>query len=255
MNTVAQFVEVTHQRAPRGEKLPERFIGTKEASLIADALDWHKMAQLAESARAYLPAVLAEIASLRATLARDPERMTIRALLFGIATPNRDEVQSIGWALGVERDFHTLSAHDLARQTYVSLVTGKRVAIGFYTSLTATIDAIKRGRVWEHVTLDALEAIRGIGPKVARMITAVLNPDARVFTVDLWHCRQLLWAAGREYCVRTGAKCKKSYAVLESLWLEYAERFFPDVPTWAVQWATWCAADGRFVSHASLWRD
>jgi hypothetical protein len=188
--------------------MPERFIGTKEASLIADALDWHKMALLAESARAYLPAVLAEIASLRATLARDPERMTIRALLFGIATPNRDEVQSIGWALGVERDFHTLSAHELARQTYVSLVTGKRVAIGFYTSLTATIDAIKRGRVWEHVTLDALEAIRGIGPKVARMITAVLNPDARVFTVDLWHCRQLLWASGREYCVRTGARAR-----------------------------------------------
>jgi hypothetical protein len=99
-----------------------------------------------------------------------------------------------------------------------------------------------------------LEALPGVGPKVARMIQAVLEPGATNWTVDLWHMRQLLWAADREYRVRVSCSAP-AYKVLEAVWLEYAERFFPGVDTFAVQWATWCVADGRFNSHAKLWDD
>ena len=86
------------------------------------------------------------------------------------------------------------------------------------------------------------------------MIRAILDPSEVAWTVDLWHQRQLLWAAGQHPAVRCSVS-NPGYKVLEAVWLEYAERFFPGVPTFAVQWATWCAADGKFCSHAALWED
>jgi hypothetical protein len=253
MDTLTDFVTRTHTRT-RGAKLPTRDIGVKDAQTIADTVDWARMAELAESASVYLPAVLNEIATLRLAHVQNPERMKVRALLFGIATPNRDEVQSIGWALEADQWFDILAPYALASRSYQSLVTHKRAHMGLREALTKTLAHIQWRQTWRDITIDALEALPGVGPKVARMITAVLNPDAHVFTVDLWHMRQLLWASGQEYCVKCGTS-GKAYATLENVWLTYAQRFFPEIPTWAVQWATWCAADGRFVSHHALWAD
>jgi hypothetical protein len=254
MDTIAEFVTRTHTKRTDGTIQPSRNIGIKDARAIAESVDWSRMAELADAAHAYLPAVLAEIDSLRLAHARNAERMKLRALLFGIATPNRDEIQSIGWALSADEYYDLLSPMLLARKPYVSLVTGKTARMGLYEQLAETIAHSRLRQTLRDMNLDALESLPGVGPKVARMITAVCNPDAPVFTVDLWHMRQLLWASGQEYCVKCGTG-GKAYAILENIWLTYAKTFFPEVPTWCVQWSTWCAAEGKFVSHQALWAD
>jgi hypothetical protein len=253
MDTIADFVTRTHSRT-RGATMPTRSIGIKDAQSIADSLDWTRMAELADAARLYLPDVLHEISALKTAHGRYPERMKRRALLFGIATPHRDEVQSIGWALSADEYYELLSPVLLARKPYTSLVTGKTAHMGLYQQLADTIAHSRLRQTLRDMSIDALESLPGVGPKVARMITAVCNPDAPVFTVDLWHMRQLLWATGQDYYVACNTS-GRAYAILENIWLTYAQTFFPEVPTWCVQWSTWCAADGRFVSHQALWAD
>jgi hypothetical protein len=251
MDTLVQFTTNTHTR---GENMKNVTLGLKSALDIAQAVDWHEMARLADQAREYLPAVQDELLTLKQAHASHPERMARRAILFGIATPNRDEVASIGWARMADQWFGFQSPRALARRRYESLVTGNMVSIGFYESLTTCLAQLERWESFTDATLAELEALPGVGPKVARMIQAVLEPGATNWTVVLWHMRQLLWAADREYRVRVSCSAP-AYKVLEAVWLEYAERFFPGVDTFAVQWTTWCVADGRFNSHAKLWED
>jgi hypothetical protein len=253
VSTIAEFVSRTHART-RGTQFAAKTVGIRDAQEIAENLDQSVMAEWATEARQYLPQVMAEIATLRAALAAHPERMQERAFYFGIATPNQDETASIGWALGIEA-YKWLSPMAMARKEYTSVVNGTRGKLGLYDAMASRIFHARLRESWKDLTVSALEALPGVGPKVARMIHAVANPDARVWTVDLWHMRQLLHASGREYAVKAGTSNKKAYAIMEQLWLDYAARFFPGVPTWAVQWATWCAADGRFVSHSALWED
>jgi hypothetical protein len=249
--TVSQFVADTHSRKV---KMQFRSIGLKDALRIAQAIDWDKMSDIADAARAHLPAVQEELALLRQAHATNPERMMKRAVLFGIATPNRSEDYSIGWALMAERYHAILDPQELPRKTFASLKTGRSCRIGMYKSLATTLAYLQRTGFQNHWTIAQLEAIPGVGPKVARMIMAVIDPSAVSWTVDLWHQRQILWAAGEPYAVRCSI-ANPGYKVFEAVWLEYAERYFPGVDTFAVQWASWCAADGRFVSHAALWRD
>jgi hypothetical protein len=251
MSTIAEFVTRTHSR---GANMPRRQIGIKDAQAIAENLNWSRMSELAAEAEKYLPQVMAEIETLRVALAANPERMQERAFWFGIATPNRDEAQSIGWALGID-GYQWLSPAAMAGKEYRSLATGKTARMGLREQLASTIFHARLRESWTDLAVDKLEALPGVGPKVARMIHAVANPDAHVWTVDLWHMRQLLHASGKDYVLKASTKSPKAYAIMESLWLDYAARFFPGVPTWAVQWATWCAADGRFVSHSALWAD
>jgi hypothetical protein len=253
MDSITEFVTRTHAKT-RGQKLTPKTLGIRDAQTMARSLDWSRMADWAAETEKYLPQVLAEIETLRAALAAHPERMRERAFYFGIATPTRDEAQSIGWALGIEA-YTWLSPAAMAGKEYQSLVTGKTARMGLREQLASTVFHARLRESWKDLSVSTLEALPGVGPKVARMIHAVANPDARVWTVDLWHMRQLLHASGKEYAVKASTDNKKAYAIMESLWLEYAERYFPNVPVWCVQWATWCAADGRFVSHSALWAD
>jgi hypothetical protein len=215
------------------------------------------MAELASVSQQYLPAVLAEIDELQSAIAHNPEELARRAVLFGIATPNRDETHSLAWAKSVASQYRTLSPEALANATYPSPTTGKESRIGLRQSLTSALeDVYARFPDVRPVDLtpETLEIVRGVGPKVARMITAVANPDAHVWTVDLWHIRQLLWAAGLEYRVRASVDAS-AYPILEERWLQYRDEHFGDVPVWSAQWATWDAADGRHNPHHVLWAD
>jgi len=251
MDTIQQFVERTHtrSRAP----MPVTCLSLRDARSLVSEINWQAMQAIAGDAERYMAQVCPEIMRLRQAHARNPERMKVRAFLFGIATPHRDEAQAIAWAKQVEGLIDSLSPDEMAHYPYVSPVTGKRVHLGTYQAIAGAIRHGTRERVW-HGNLADLEDTPGVGPKVARMIQAVLDPDHPSWTVDLWHARQLLWAAGREYAVAASVS-KPAYAMLEGVWLSYAQMCFPGIPTWAVQWATWCSADGRFVSHADLWSD
>lgn len=252
MNTVSEFVTATHTRIP-GQPLASRTIGLKDALSIAQAIDWQRMAQIADAAREHLPSVLDELEGLRTAHQVNPERMINRALLFGIATPNRDEAISIAYAIATEPRYASADPRTLARASFPT-ATNPAATMGMYAALETTLSYLQRVGPRTHWSLSELEAIPGVGPKVARMITAILDPSAASWTVDLWHQRQLLWAAGQSPTVRCSVKTP-GYKVLEAVWLEYAERFFPGVPVFAVQWATWNAADGKFCSHAALWDD
>lgn len=251
MTTLAEFVTRTHTRG--SSPLPAKSIGLKEARDIAASVSWGLMSDISTSARQYLPQVMAEIASLERAHELHPERMKVRAFLFGIGTPHRDEAQAIAWAKSVESLIDDLDPDGMARHQYPSPVHGRPVSLGTYAAVAGAIRSGFDRAVW-HGNLSDLEATPGIGPKVARMIQAVLDPHANTWTVDLWHARQLLFASGRDYAV-AAAVSKNGYSILEGVWLTYKATYFPSYPTWAVQWATWCAAEGKFVSHKELWED
>ena len=254
MHTLETFVKRTHSR---GETMPSESIGIAAARELVSRVDGDALAELASVSRQYLPAVLEEIDALQSAIAHNPAELARRAVLFGIATPNRDETQSLAWAMSAAAHYRTRSPEALANVTYASLKTSKESRIGLRTSLTTTLeDVYARFDDVRPADLvpEALERVRGIGPKVARMITAVANPDAHVWTVDLWHIRQLLWAAGLEYRVRASVDAN-AYQILEERWLRYRADYFSDVPVWSAQWATWNAADGRHNPHNVLWWD
>jgi hypothetical protein len=237
--------------------MPSESIGIAAARELVARVDDDAMADLASTSRQYLPAVLEEIDELRSAISGNPAELARRAVLFGIATPNRDEVHSLAWAKSVAPEYRRLSPAALANATYPSPTTGRQSRIGLRRTLTTALeDVYARFEDVRPADLEpaALEKVRGIGPKVARMITAVANPDAHVWTVDLWHIRQLLWAAGLEYRVRASVDAN-AYGLLEERWLQYRDDFFSDVPVWSAQWATWNAADGRHNPHNVLWRD
>ncbi len=258
MDTVAEFVTATHTRT-RGQKMPELSIGIASAKSIAERIDWDRMEKISESAKGYLPQVLEELESLKLAKQNNPQRLARRIFLFGISTPNRSEDQSIAYALAAEPYYGVLSAEDMARLT-VSFASGKQGNMGFYTSLERSIsDGYAMFPELDspvHLEFTSLmEKIRGVGPKVARMMAAIAYPQAPIWTVDLWHGRQLLWAAGLNPVARVSIDAG-AYSICEDVWLDYTARFFlHHLPTFAIQWATWCAAEGRFVSHKALWAD
>lgn len=259
MDTLAEFTRRTHER--REGAMPDLRISKRLADTMVAAVDESAMHELAIAARAYLPAVTAEIAQLQTALERNPAEVARRALLFGIATPNRDETQSLAWAMHTPDFGHeTLNLTGLRAMLetpYPSPVSGAECRIGLRESLAGAIQdayATFPDITPQALTPNTLETLYGVGPKVARMIAAVANPDARVFTVDLWHARQLLWAAGMDYRVRASV-APAAYGVLEGRWLQYRDTYFADVPVWACQWSTWNAADGRHNPHNVLWHD
>jgi hypothetical protein len=256
MHSLETFVRRTHSRDEG--IMPDESIGVAAARELLARVDDGAMAELAAVARGYIPVVMAEIGELETARAANPRELARRAILFGIATPNSDETDSLGWARAAAPRFGTVSPADLSETRYRSLKTGQDgKTIGLRQSLTGTIEDVY-ARLADatppDLTPERLETVRGVGPKVARMITAVANPNARVWTVDLWHARQLLWAAGLEYRVRASVDAV-AYPMLEACWLAYRYDHFPDVPVWAAQWSTWNAADGRHNPHHALWAD
>jgi 3-methyladenine DNA glycosylase/8-oxoguanine DNA glycosylase len=254
MDTLETFRHRTHSRC---ETMQSLSVGLKRAYEMIESVDDRAMDALATEARTYLPAVMTEIVQLQSAIVASPAELAKRAVLFGISTPNRDEVQSLAWAMAAAPHYRVHAAVALTETTYASPTTGKPSRIGLRQSLAKSLEDVYarfddvRPR---DLTPETLERVRGIGPKVARMITAVANPDAHVWTVDLWHIRQLLWAAGLEYRVRASVDAR-AYGVLERRWLQYRDEHFADVPPFAAQWATWNVADGRHNPHNSLWRD
>ena len=254
MDSLDTFRTRTHSRA---EAMQSLSVGLKTAREILANIDESAMQTLAEEARTYLPAVLSEIDELQTAIVANPAELAKRAVLFGISTPNRDETHSLAWAIAAAPHFGTRSPRDLSETHYPSPRTGSACRIGLRQALTRALeDVYTRFENVRPADLSpaTLEPIPGIGPKVARMITAVANPHAHVWTVDLWHIRQLLWAAGMEYRVRASVDAR-AYGLLETRWLEYRDAYFQDVPAFAAQWSAWNVADGRHNPHHSLWQD
>lgn len=241
----------------KGAKRASLNISAATARNIAENLDWQKMAMIARETDQYIDMVSAEVATLRKALHNNPERMARRALLFAIATPRRDEQTSIGWALAAESHYGIVDAYDLSHMRYVSLNTGNVCRIGLNQALECSIrdsQALFPTLTLANITPDNLAQVSGISHKVARMASAVANPDGKFWTVDTWHMRQLLWASGQDYVLEVGTG-KPAYPILEEIWMEYRRRFFPTTPCWIVQWATWNAAQGSHESHCALWQD
>ena len=257
MHTLEQFTYRTSPRNKAEGTMPTESLGLRNATELVARIQPDAMATLAERARTYVPAVRAEVDELSAALATNPRAIARRALLFGLSTPNNDERDSVAWSTAAYPHFGTLSPVELSEIWYPSPVTGTPTRVGIRTELAAGLADIYRDfsdAVPADLTPERLERVRHIGPKVARMITAVANPDARVFTVDLWHARQLLWAADLEYRARVSVS-PIAYPMLEQVWLDYRDQYFSDQPTWVCQWATWDAANGRHEPHRQLWAD
>jgi hypothetical protein len=208
MHTLETFRQRTHSR---GEIMQSLSVGLKTAREVIGAIDDTAMETLAVEAREYLPAVMTEIDELQTAIVANPAELARRAVLFGIATPNRDEVHSLAWAMAAAPHYGARGPVDLAETTYVGPASGKQSRIGLRQALAKSLeDVYTRFDDVRPTDLspNTLETVRGIGPKVARMITAVANPSAHVWTVDLWHIRQLLWAAGLEYRARASVDAR-----------------------------------------------
>lgn len=214
MDSLDTFRERTHSRR---EAMQSLSVGLKLANEMLANVDESAMHTLAEETRQYLPPVMAEIAELQTAIAANPAELAKRAVLFGISTPNRDEVHSLAWARAAAPHYGSRSPLDLTETRYASPTTGNECRIGLRQRLTRSLEDVytRFDDVRpEDLHPGSLEPVTGIGPKVARMITAVANPDAHVWTVDLWHIRQLLWASGMEYRVRASVDAR-AYPLLE----------------------------------------
>jgi hypothetical protein len=257
MHSLETFTYRTSPRNKREGIMPAESFGLGNTQQVLGMVDPAAMRYLASEARRYVPTVRAEIDELRLAIARKPREVARRAMLFGISTPNNDERDSLCFALAAYPRFGEVGPKALANTRYPSSVTGKIRRVGMYQDIEKGLRDIYRD--YSEATPadlhpEALERVWHIGPKVARMITAVANPDAHVWTVDLWHARQVLWAAGLEYRVKASVTAA-AYPALEAFWLDYRDEYFADQPCWVSQWSTWCAANGRFESHRSLWAD
>lgn len=238
-------------------------LSVRETKDILQDVDWTgpEMDSLATLTRRFIPAVQAEIDLL--DLAREHSWFALarRAIVFGLTTPQRDVDTAIDVALWVTRPEHihrlcTLDGAIALVQKYEHR-DGRMVGLSGYKALGKSLHlaypVIADPRP-DALTVTALESMHGVGKKVARMITAVLNPHVRVYTVDLWHARQLLAAAGRNYAVKPYVSTP-AYEMIEGAFLAYVDRVFPGVPAWTAQWSMYDAAYGEHRSHARLWAD
>jgi hypothetical protein len=240
-------------------------IGVGHARRLVEACDplgpaWDALADLAAP---YLPAIRQEIAELDTARERNWQRLARRAIVFGLASPRRDVDTAIDVAVWVERWLEQGNAFadeqiaiDVCR--YYTHRDGRMLSLTNYKQLGERLYACRdflANPDRELFTVPYLESLFGAGPKVARMILAVANPHMNVFTVDMWHARQLLATAGEEYCKSAGIDGKPAYDVIEPVFLDWAQRMFPTEIAWARQWALWCAAFGEFKSHRHLWHD
>ena len=257
MDSLETFVRRTSPKSKSLGVMPLEDIGKASAAELLRMVDLGAMQQLAGAARQYVPAVRAEIDELKSAIAKNPHAVARRALLFGISTPNNDERDSLCFALATYPRFGKVGPRALAQTRYPSAVSGTRRRVGMYQDIARGLKDIYRDfseATPADLHPEALERVHHIGPKVARMVTAVANPDAHVWTVDLWHARQLLWAANLEYRVKASVSAT-GYPALEQFWLDYRDEYFSDQPVWVAQWSTWDVANGQHESHRALWAD
>ena len=258
MQTWAEFHERTGSKSLISGKV-SLGVGRMRDTLANVAWDGPLGDQLADLAQTYMPAVLEEIADLDAARAADWQTVARRAIIFGLASPQRDVDQAIDIARHIERDWTRLCTLRGAHELTFRIVTrdGRVIGCSGWKTLAANLHAcfgLIENPTPERFTVPAMEALAGAGPKVARMILAVANPHQRVWTLDLWHGRQLLAMSGQTYAHKISVVAV-AYADGEQAFLAWAERTMPNVPAWARQWATWCAAFGSFKSHRHLWAD
>lgn len=229
------------------------------AELLA-SIDARILGSLTDETRRYLPAVMAEIAELDVAIANNETALRRRAILFGCATPKTGVDTSIHVAVSVAN----VPAADWQDTAYgESVLRALPHPNGTDTLYSAPMPPTlsKRIAAVSHLLADpsalsveSLEACKGVGPKVARMAMAVAAPHARRFTVDMWHGRQLLALAGREYRVNVAVDVR-AYPAIEEFFLAWADQNFPGIPVWAVQWACWNVCESRHRSHRALWAD
>ena len=115
MHSLETFVRRTHSRVEG--PMPAESIGVAAARELVARVDDGAMAELAAASRAYVPAVMAEIAELESARVANPRELARRAVLFGIATPNRDEVDSLGWALAAAPRFGSVAPRNSPRRS------------------------------------------------------------------------------------------------------------------------------------------
>lgn len=248
------FTAELAERSAMGELVT---LTARDTPAIIAAIIPERAGTLADETRRFLPAVLAEIAELDQARNRDQDAVTRRAIAFALATPRRMLVQSI----------HVGRHASAAWQTFETVAAGEAFLralphpSGDGRSYSAPMPA-QLARSYhaayplfaspETVSVPALEAIHGVGPKVARMAMAVAHPHARIFTADVWHGRQLLALAGRPYRHDVSIAAT-AYPMVEEWFLAWADVHFPGIPAWAVQWAAWDAASGKHRPHRDIW--
>lgn len=236
-------------------------MGIKAVRDMLGSVDPVLLGSLADETRRYLPAVLSEMESLHDAIRRDHAAVTRAAILFAYATPNASLNHSLGTAVAL-RGFDPRSFAD---GDYVSRLVRELPTNAYIKSRRDTFCAplpgdmaIRLHASWrmlanpESVTLGGLESVPKVGKKVARMAFAIANPSARIFTVDRWHCRQLLALSGRPYNVDVSS-WDTAYALIESFFTQWADDHFPGIPMWAVQWACWNVCVSQHRPHSAIW--
>lgn len=244
-----------------GDTVGKASMSVREVKSMIAGIDPLALSALTDETRRYLPAVLAEIDTLHDAIARDHAAVTRAAILFAYATPNATLDHSIATAVAL-RDFDPRQFADAEFTSALvkALPSNRHIRHGratfcapLHTHMAARLHASWRMLASpETVTLPALEAIPYVGKKVARMAYAIANPSARIYTVDRWHCRQLLALSGREYAVEVGS-WDTSYELIESFFTAWADMNFPGVPMWAIQWSAWNSCVARHRPHSFIW--
>ena len=229
-----------------------RNLGVKLAKAVAGDIDG--LERIKRDIGYFLPDVLSEIDTLVAMEHTNPLFHRERALLFALASPQNRFDNNV---LAARRLHDGLSTFATLGDVYQALtadktgtVTSGSVARAIHNSLPLlrNLDTVFNGaniRDWA-----TTRQLFGAGPKVSAFAAHLIDPTDSVFTIDTHMTRGIVdtvlgifdtWTMGNS-----------AYLILEDALIAWAEREYPNVPIFAVQWAMWSVFRGSFDSHTAI---
>lgn len=239
-----------------------RNIDADTAARMARQLD-SMLSPIVGDIRTAVDSVMAEIDAMMALREADSTYYAQCCLTFAIASPGMTIDMSIAivqrFMRNLDREFNAVDdVYACITDTSdggpkVGAVTLGMIARSLFHSLDYIrhIDADMMDRT-SLLALNKAGTIRGIADKTSAMAAALYDPHNRVFTLDVHMMRLLCMlyddgAAGAHTINKTG------YDILQSALLTWADDTFPNVPTFAVQWAMWnIQGFGYHVRHLGI---
>ncbi len=265
IGTKSAPVSLFGHHAKRGYALKSRTIDETTAVRMVARLD-DMLADVRPAVYASLDVVCDEIAALAMIRDADPLWFGQRALSAGISSSGMRFALNVAI---VQRYMRAIDAgvslatwdevYAVIRDTSdggpcVGSLTVGRVTTWLVKSrpYVGTLDVRLMGK-------DALLALKdrgliaGIADKTAAFTAHMFDAYAPVYTLDvhmlrmLCHCYDGIVAGGHDIK-------PKAYVILEAAMVDWSTRNFPNVPTFAVQWAIWNACGhGYHVSHLPMY--
>jgi endonuclease III len=212
--------------------------------------------------------VLDEVRALREYREAQPTDYARRIVIMAMLSAQTDFAENLYCMRRIVEEFSVVcqmnnapyyTGADLAEKVATLLIapyrgTGNMRRINFYKTKAANIVKMLP---WlcqltpDQMTLENLNRLPGVGPKVAAFTMALWNPRSPVFTLDAWMMRLTASILGKDARIKP-AFTAEGYALVEGDWLAWCHRVLPDMAPFVIQWTLWNGCFGYHRSHLDI---